>query len=191
MDDLFDLAHAFTAKWEGGVTSHPNDPGGLTMYGVSTAFMKDFAATREGRGYCLANGIPLPIDLGSMTKVTKARAAEILGLAFFRGCEDLPPPCAIATYDARVHCGKVTGVKFLQRAANKIADADLAIDGIIGPKTRAACRLKPVAIAREAIREREGHFVAAINRNPKLAVFNAGWHNRTRDLAAYITKLYG
>lgn len=43
MPNLFDTAHAFTARWEGGLTDHPADPGGLTKYGVSLRWVQDLA----------------------------------------------------------------------------------------------------------------------------------------------------
>ena len=38
--EVFEAAHAHVAKWEGGYFDHPNDPGGVTMYGVSLMFLK-------------------------------------------------------------------------------------------------------------------------------------------------------
>lgn len=39
--EVFEAAHAHAAKWEGGYFDHPNDPGGVTMYGVSLMFLKE------------------------------------------------------------------------------------------------------------------------------------------------------
>ncbi len=39
-ETAFRLAHEHVAKWEGGYFDHPNDPGGVTMYGVSLMFLK-------------------------------------------------------------------------------------------------------------------------------------------------------
>lgn len=36
----FEAAHAFTARWEGGLVDHPNDPGGVTNHGVSLRFLQ-------------------------------------------------------------------------------------------------------------------------------------------------------
>jgi len=33
----FEKCHAVTAKWEGGWSDHPADPGGKTMYGITEA----------------------------------------------------------------------------------------------------------------------------------------------------------
>ena len=51
MPNLFDTAHAFTARWEGGLTDHPADPGGLTKYGVSLRWVQDLA--QQARQECL------------------------------------------------------------------------------------------------------------------------------------------
>ena len=45
------MVHAFTAQWEGGLTDHPADPGGLTNYGVSLRWVQDLA--RQARQECL------------------------------------------------------------------------------------------------------------------------------------------
>lgn len=39
--EVFEAAHAHVAKWEGGYFDHPDDPGGVTMYGVSLMFLKE------------------------------------------------------------------------------------------------------------------------------------------------------
>ena len=50
MSDAFQLAHAFTARWEGGLSDHPSDPGGLTNHGVSLRWVQDLA--RQAREEC-------------------------------------------------------------------------------------------------------------------------------------------
>ncbi len=39
MNEAFALAHEFTAQWEGGLSNHPQDVGGITQYGVSYAWL--------------------------------------------------------------------------------------------------------------------------------------------------------
>lgn len=41
MSEAFQLAHAFTARWEGGLSDHPSDPGGITNHGVSLRWVQD------------------------------------------------------------------------------------------------------------------------------------------------------
>ena len=35
MQPIFDRAHDFVAKWEGGFVNHKNDPGGATNMGIT------------------------------------------------------------------------------------------------------------------------------------------------------------
>ena len=51
MTAFFQKAHDFTARWEGGLSDHPADPGGLTKYGVSLRWVQDLA--RQAREDCL------------------------------------------------------------------------------------------------------------------------------------------
>lgn len=50
MSEAFQLAHAFTARWEGGLSDHPSDPGGITNHGVSLRWVQDLA--RQARDEC-------------------------------------------------------------------------------------------------------------------------------------------
>ena len=50
MSESFQLAHAFTARWEGGLSDHPPDPGGITNHGVSLRWVQDLA--RQARDEC-------------------------------------------------------------------------------------------------------------------------------------------
>ena len=46
----FAKAHAFTARWEGGFTDHPADPGGVTNHGVSLRFLRGQKEDIDGDG---------------------------------------------------------------------------------------------------------------------------------------------
>lgn len=58
----FLIAHAFTSKWEGGISDHPNDRGGITAYGASIEFVRDIASTSSGRNFLYAIGVPIPVN---------------------------------------------------------------------------------------------------------------------------------
>ena len=51
MRDNFTLAHTFTARWEGGLSDHEADPGGITNHGISLRWVTDLA--RQARERCL------------------------------------------------------------------------------------------------------------------------------------------
>lgn len=182
---IADLAHDFSARWEGGISDDKDDPGGLTMYGVATHFMTAFARTKDGKALCARYGIDVPITRASMKQITRASARDILKKAFFPGLETLHPALAILTYDARLNCGSSRGDKFLQKAA-RANDPRLAIDGIIGPKTLAACQANTGAVARTAVFHREAYYRDLAASKPAFAKFLRGWLNRTGDLKVYI-----
>ena len=39
--DVFEVAHTFTAHWEGGLDDDPRDPGGITHWGVCLRFLQE------------------------------------------------------------------------------------------------------------------------------------------------------
>lgn len=68
---IFEAAHAHVAKWEGGFFDHPNDPGGVTMYGVSLMFLKSLGLVEgdiDGDG---------DIDRDDVLKITRDTAKAI------------------------------------------------------------------------------------------------------------------
>ena len=75
--EVFEAAHAHVAKWEGGYFDHPNDPGGVTMYGVSLMFLKGldlWGGDIDGDG---------DIDRDDVLAVTKDTARDIFKRHFW------------------------------------------------------------------------------------------------------------
>ncbi len=121
MRDMFSLAHAFTARWEGGLAEHPADPGGLTKYGVSMRWVQDLA--REAREECLrlrrsCDGCVRPaagdcawqaldldmdgdVDADDVRACTRAQAAALFRRHFWDrlACGRLPLPLAVPLYE--------------------------------------------------------------------------------------------
>ena len=163
MPNLFDTAHAFTARWEGGLTDHPADPGGLTKYGVSLRWVQDLA--QQARQECLHqhkscdgcsaartpncayNGLDLDmdgdVDADDIRACTRQQAAALFKKHFWDalGCAALPTPLGVALYDGAVNMGPARAVRQLQQGMNAVGEAQLdhycpiAEDGISGPRT--------------------------------------------------------
>lgn len=99
----FQVCHAVTAKWEGGWSDHPADPGGKTMYGVTE---KVWLAWNK------AKGISNP---KSIAKITRAEAEEIYYHDYWLAarCNTLAPGVDMFTYDSSVNSGVSRGRKWL------------------------------------------------------------------------------
>ena len=77
MADNFSIAHAFTAKWEGGLSDDAADSGGLTKFGVDLAMMQDIASTQAGRDTLDRMGIILPVTRNTIKNLTETQAARL------------------------------------------------------------------------------------------------------------------
>lgn len=177
----FAEAQAFTAAWEGGLTEHPNDPGGITNYGVSLAFLRELApaeADINGDG---------EIGAQDIRELTKEQAADLFRAHFWKPlyCEEYAQPAAMALYDAAVNCGRRQAVLFAQRAVNAL-DGKLVEDGKLGPKTRAelcaASGEGGMALAFGICSQREAFYRALVKKKPALSGFLAGWLRRLSAL---------
>lgn len=98
-------ALALVLKHEGGLVDHPEDPGGLSKYGISKRAYPD-------------------IDIAALTE-------EAAGKIYFQdywvplNAEELPPPVALMVFDTAVNMGVRRAARFAQRAAGVVADGNI------------------------------------------------------------------
>lgn len=116
MQPNFDTAFDRLISHEGGYVSHPDDPGGETMWGVTIAVAR-------ASGYT-----------GPMRNLPRETAKAIYREQYWNKvkADSMPFAVAFQVFDAAVNHGTGQAAKFLQRAAGVVDD------GIIGPKTLAA-----------------------------------------------------
>lgn len=106
MSDRFSICHAITAKWEGGWSDHPADPGGKTMYGVTEAVYHAWLK-RQGKA------------LKPVRNITMAEALAIYRAEYWAPTAErynLVPGVDLATYDAGVNAGVSRAVRWLMGA---------------------------------------------------------------------------
>lgn len=173
MNELFDKAHAFVEKWEGGFCNDKNDPGGATKYGVSLRFLRQEGYDIDGDG---------DIDIDDVRAVTKDDARRIFRKHFwlvdFQKLAETHPRMAWICYDTAVNMGPGYAKRLCQQAVGTKAD------GIWGPKTWAAIKVSSDVIsAWSMIDLRKARYVELTEKNPSLKDFLKGWHNRVNDLA--------
>lgn len=191
----FTIANAFTQKWEKGYVNHPNDPGGATYNGVSLRFLKQTGTDINGDGVINAKDIQ---DL--YKRKDQAKVDEIFFKAFWRDPKldqfhHLPVQAVI--YDCNVNTGRTQSAKCLQRACNKLlGKSELAVDGIIGPKslqaTLALCEAnRAQALAHAFLEFRQDFHNTLVVNSPysdgrDYRPFAKGWRNRVDDLRRYV-----
>lgn len=192
--DHFSRAHAFTAKWEGGLSDHPADTGGLTAYGASLKFVEGIAATQDGRDFLERIGVRLPVTRQSMRDVTPDQARAMFRQEFWNSLrlDEFPFDVALPLYDAAVNCGCAQSVKFAQRGYNACVGPNgvrLAVDGKAGPLTRKAlCAHATPAVLTAMLDARQRFYEELAANKPSQAVFLDGWTNRVNDLRACLRR---
>ena len=170
MTPAFRRAHAFTRRWEGGLSNDKHDPGGLTKWGVTLGLLVALALdfNRDGR-----------VDAKDLEAMTPEEAEALYFREFWQAmrCDDLPEPVALLVYEAAVNQGKTRAGRFLQVAAG------VPVDGKVGPVTVAAARRAferaPRALLREIAARRALHYSGLAI----FARFGLGWFRRLFDAA--------
>ena len=194
MADNFSIAHAFTARWEGGLSDDAADRGGLTKFGVDLAMMQDIASTQAGRDTLDRMGIILPVTRNTIKNLTETQAASIYRWQAWEmlNLDLIPLRPAVVIYDAAVNSGPKQSVKFAQRGYNACVayGQPLDTDGIMGPATRKAMQQADTdKILMAMLDQREKFFYDLVAAKPSQEVFLRGWLNRVTDLRRYVRGL--
>lgn len=148
----FDRAFDELLNNEGGYSNNPKDPGGETMWGITSA-------TARHAGYA-----------GPMRDMPKEVAKEIYRERYWhQGLDRMTYSVAFQVFDSSVNSGKIVAARWLQKAVG-VKD-----DGIIGPVTMAAVeKIDPLVIVIKFNAARLV-FLASL---PSWQTFGRGWVNR-------------
>lgn len=157
-------ALAKTLGYEGEVSSHPADPGGLTKWGIT---QRTYDAYRLTKGKARRSVLDLEDD--------EMRAIYYESYWTPCNCEALPMPLAAAVFDMAVHSGTWNAKLTLQRSLR------IRADGVVGPVTIAAAKASPSPLP--FLRARGAYIQEVINARPGSVVFLEGWINRLLDQA--------
>jgi lysozyme family protein len=128
MQSVTDITNAIVAR-EGGFVNDPDDPGGATKFGVTIGTMRRLGLDLDRDGQ---------VTTADVRRLSRAQAAEIFIDQYYtrtRIC-DLPKVLQATVYDMQVNAGSAA-VRLLQRLIRDMR-IEVAVDGIIGPKTIAA-----------------------------------------------------
>lgn len=161
LNSKFEACHTITAKWEGGWSDHPADPGGKTMYGITQATLSAYL----GR----------PATSSEIRQLTKERAKTIYASEYWDrvGGDALPAGIDLCVYDFGVNSGPSRAVKSLQAALG------VKPDGWFGQLTLAALlKANPITLI-DTLCDRRLAFLKAL---PTWGTFGKGWANRVADV---------
>lgn len=150
----FDQAVEFILLHEGGLVSHPSDPGGITKFGISK------------RSYP-------KVDI---EKLTEDKAKEIYKLDFWDRyhIEKFPKEMRLIFFDSCVNQGPGAAIKILQKVLG------LRADGALGPITLGA--LKDLD-ALDLVYRYAGARLLSYQSAKNWSIFGKGWSNRLLDVA--------
>ena len=152
----FDKAFHELLGHEGGYSTHSDDPGGATMWGVTERVAR-------------ANGYK-----GSMKELPVEKAKEIYRKDYWDAVQAdiLPDELRYTIFDAAVNSGPVQAIKWLQACLN------VEQVGVLGPKTKAALSVntKPLKAKYLGIR------LMFMTDLKNWKSFNRGWAKRIATL---------
>jgi lysozyme family protein len=169
------ISFQMLGKWEGfGVfTEDPEDPGGGTMSGITTAEAR--------RNDWLGPMKDMPLDF----------ALNIYSRNYWEPlCLDLVDDQRIADQILQGAVNQGTGrwAKYVQEACNKVLSASeqIVVDGQVGTETLCAINIACIGdgvlkVSRALYEIQEERYDELVLQNPKLGKFREGWHNRAVD----------
>ena len=149
----------FVLAREGGVSNDPDDPGGLTVYGLSSRYHPEL----------FADGHP-----------SQEAAKQVYFKDYWEasGADKLPPPYDFLVFDAAVNQGRFVAVQILQKALG------IDVDGRVGPQTIAACHSAGKEMPARVLAYRAYRY----SQTNGFAKFGIGWLTRTYLLAIETAK---
>ena len=130
MPSVRQIAEEIVAR-EGGYVNDPADPGGATNHGVTIGTMRRLRLDLTGDGQ---------VTVADVRALTRAQAVEIFINHYFVAprIADLPEVLQASVFDMYVNAG-ANAVRILQRLLRDMR-IEVAVDGVIGPRTIAAAR---------------------------------------------------
>ena len=157
--------HEFSNLPDGGLTDDPDDPGGITKFGISLRFLQSIAPETTQQ------------DIFDMTW---ERASSILEVEFWQKnrYDLLPAAVSVKMFDLAVNMGAAQAHRLIQRACRACSDR-VKEDGVLGPVTRASVSSALPYVILACLRcEAAGFYRSLASARPSSAKFLEGWLSR-------------
>ena len=174
MDQVFESAIATVLQHEGGYVDHADDPGGATNYGISLRFLKSL---KRAEGDIDLSGEVNAHDIRALTVEGAKRLYWVHWWKRF-GYGRLPSSVGAKVLDLSIWMGPGRAHRLLQQAL-WAAGQPVNVDGMIGPKTRAAVTSVEAEQLVVGLRSEAAGFVRClVARRPASKTFLRGWVRR-------------
>lgn len=130
MKTVQEIAREIVAR-EGGYVNDPDDPGGVTKYGVTLGALQRLGLDLNRDGVVSARDVKA---------LTPEQAAQIYVQHYFEAPRlgELPQAVQASVFDMQVNAG-ANAVRILQELLNRMGQA-VAVDGALGPQTLTAAQ---------------------------------------------------
>ena len=188
----FALAIDPVLEHEGGLVDHPDDPGGITNYGISIRWAKsEMTAAGDDLADILDVDDDGDLDGDDIRALDEETAKKVYEIGFwdrYGYARIVSQNLANKVFDMTVNMGPKQSHKNLQRGL-RACGLDVSDDGVLGPKTMSATQQAPADCLLAAIRsEQAGFYRMLIARNralrkegihvPDFGKFEHGWLRR-------------
>jgi lysozyme family protein len=157
---------------EGGLSDHPNDPGGRTNRGVTQRRLDSVRIDHPEIG--------LPRIVDELTREQCVAIYRVCEWAWIKG-DQLPGPIALLMFDCAVNQGQGRAIDCLQASLN------VKRDGVLGPITLAAARSANIKTLAAEFCARRGYEYAILDQLDD--TFALGWMRRL--IACYTLAISG
>lgn len=181
----FNQAIGVILEHEGGLVDHPNDPGGITNFGVSLRFMRSSLGQDNNNDGHLDGDFDHDgdIDADDVKKMSVTQAIDIYKRywwdKFHYGLID-DQRIATKVFDMSVNMGAQRAHKITQTAINSVVGYNkLQVDGILGVKSISVINdLDNKELLKALCREQLGFYQRLVKSNAKFSSFIKGWTRR-------------
>lgn len=173
--DKNSLEHVINAviSKEGGFVNHSADKGGATKFGITQRTLSKY--------------LEKVVTVEEIKALDIQTAKDIYELRYYRApkIDRLPEPLQPFLFDCAVNHGPRRAIKFLQQVCNDAEYGSLAVDGLMGPKTKAQANACFETLGGwmllALIEERLMFYSSIAQMDPSQNVFLSGWFNRAKS----------
>ena len=171
----------FTLKYEGVLSDHPADRGGLTKYGIS------LKAAQEAQNFVLDVNDDGVIDSRDIRELDRETSIQFYKEEYWDKPFELDdfsstPKKQFVIFDCNVNHGAGNTTRLIQSALKALGN-DLVIDGRYGRITKGLLESADEDSFFDAMLDKRASFYNAIVRNrPNQKVFLRGWMNRINQM---------